>query len=265
MAAEQARRKAAVAAKNAQLESANARVRDMERQLVLLRRNQDVELKALRSQLAGSNESGRAIEQPQSEPAQLQSVVSVDDEFETHWQETVEHQAEVIRQMRVTERHLAQELATAQGKEAPEEAPLKKRRLTEIAEWAAENADRVIVLKRAIQKCKKSEYHDEDFVFAALDLLATTYRDVKLNLQPRMAFKDACLQLGLDFGGSITDAPSEAYFFNWKKRRYFLDQHIGRGNSREPRYCFRAYFTWNEAESKVIIGWVPSHLPTVSG
>jgi hypothetical protein len=66
----------------------------------------------------------------------------------------------------------------------------------------------------------------------------------------------------LDFGGSQASCQSDDYFFNWKGRRCFLDQHIGRGVSRDSRYCFRAYFTWDEEESKVIIGWAPSHLPT---
>ncbi|MFK4705624.1 hypothetical protein ABIC83_002463 [Roseateles asaccharophilus] len=264
-----ARRKAAVAAKNLQLDAANAKVRGLTQELGKLRQACRV--------LEGAASSSTA---PSSQAKQVETVTSslaptlpieasdaLDDEAISNTRFTVEYQAEVIRQLRLSLRHANESRSKAQGEgDAVQElAPAtSKRRLSELAGWAAENADRVIVLKRAISAAKKSVYEDEEFVFQALDLLATTYRDVKLGLVDRMAYKTACEKLGVDFGGSIDVQQADDYFFNWNGRRRFLDQHLGKGIARDPRYCFRAYFTWDEDEAKVIIGWVPSHLPTRS-
>lgn len=39
-----------------------------------------------------------------------------------------------------------------------------------------------------------------------------------------------------------------------------LDLHLKKGNSHEPRYCFRCYFCWDVATQMVVFGWLPSHL-----
>lgn len=254
------RRKAAVTAKNLQIEALTARLQESERLRLEAQHSARSEVAKLRTALAAANVSATDAVTVPSTPAPTPVV----DESLAHYCHTVEHQAEVIRQMKVTQLHLTTMLAEAQGQsvESVLAEVVPPRRLADIADWAAANADRVIVLKRAINHCKKATYDDEPFVYQALDMLATTYRDVKLGLADRMAFRTACEGLGLDFGGSIAECAGDEYFFNWKDRRTFMDQHIGRGVSRDPRFCFRCYFTWDASESKVIIGWLPSHLPT---
>ena len=53
-----------------------------------------------------------------------------------------------------------------------------------------------------------------------------------------------------------------AYFIRLGGRRRFLDQHLGKGSARDPRYCMRIYFCWDEDTNRVVIGHMPSHLPT---
>jgi hypothetical protein len=254
-----ARRKAAVASKNALLEQSAQRARALEK-----------EVQRLASQVrsfAAVATSGTIPEDPSKSPATSNAapVPAVDealsDEAELHWRDVAERQAEVIRQLNVAVRHVD---ATRTGEQPPEAEVLAPRKLSDLATWAAENADRVIVLKRALNSAKKSQYHDEDLVYKALDVLATTYRDVKLGLADREAFKEDCIELRLDFGGSVSEEVSDSYYFLWRGRRVFLDQHVGRGNARDSRFCFRMYFTWDELEEKVIIGWLPTHLPTKS-
>jgi hypothetical protein len=253
------RRKAVVSAKNQQIDALTQRLKDSDRVLAEAKRVRDIEIAQLRAEL----QCRRAGDVLALVPVIEVSAPVLVDESNSHWRETVEHQAEVMRQMRVTERHLSEELASAQGKaNAAPVVAAKPRKLCDIADWAAENADRVIVLKRAIHACKKGTYEDPELVYAALDTLATSYRDVKLGLADRMAFKVACEKLGLDYGGSIAECAGDEYFFDWKGHRTFMDQHVGRGVSRDPRFCFRCYFTWDAEESKVVIGWLPSHLPT---
>lgn len=247
------RRKAAVEAKNKELATANARILELTRQLSCAQ----VALK----QSASTTKAAAPLQATHATQPEIQAPVSVVDEWADHWRHTAEHQAASLRELRVVIQHLQE--AQARNKDAPADpAPPAPRKFEDIATWADENADRVVVLSRASQAARKAVYEDPEFVFKSLDLLATTYRDVKLGLLDRMAYAKAAEALGLSMGGSVDVQVSADYFFDWKGRRRFLDQHIGRGSSRDPRYCFRAYFTWDAEEAKVIIGWLPSHLPT---
>ena len=38
--------------------------------------------------------------------------------------------------------------------------------------------------------------------------------------------------------------------------------HLCKGNARDPRFCMRIYFFYDENTQKVIVGHMPSHLPT---
>lgn len=253
-------RKAAVAAKNLQIQSLEQALKKQRSDAATAQREARDLAQSLRAQLAAlsvSDAPAASVDTvtPLAPQPAAPSMEPEDDEEQAHWRETAEHQAEVIRQLRLA-------LQYVPAKEGSDPAPQAARKLADLPDWAAENADRVIVLKRAMHAVKKCNFEDQEFIFKALDMLATTYRDVKLGLVDRMAYSKACEELGLDMGGSIAEAPSEDYFFQWKGRRTFLDQHIGRGISRDPRYCFRCYFTWDEEEAKVVIGWLPSHLPT---
>lgn len=256
-----ARRKAAVAAKTQQLKAAQAKAQALTRQLAEAQRR----IRALeRTQPApGETAPGQVPQAEDVTPAQ-DEVLVLDpvepEDNDDHWRETAEHQAVVLRELRLVHRHL--QGSSSQEDDEPVEVEAPPRKLAELADWAAENADRVVVLKRALHAARKGTYEDEELVFKALDMLATTYRDVKLGLADRMTYAKACEELGLEMGGSIDIGASSAYFFSWKGRKVFLDQHLGRGNARDPRYCFRCYFTWDAEEAKVIIGWLPNHLPT---
>lgn len=249
------RRKAAVGAKNQELQVMRARVTGMQQQLS--QANADLG-KLRKSREPAPTALAVSTATPVMEVT-TPAAATEPDEAENHFRSTTELQAAVIRELRLA-------LAYKKADESPEgaviEAP-EPRKLVDLAEWAAENADRVIVLKRAFAGAKKANYEDEELIFKALDIIAGSYRDSKLGIAERNAYKDACLKHGLDYGGSISECPGDAYFFSWRGRRLFLDQSIGRGTSRDPRYCMRIYFTWHAEEQKVIIGWLPNHLPTV--
>ena len=51
------------------------------------------------------------------------------------------------------------------------------------------------------------------------------------------------------------------YLTTYKGTQYLLDQHIKYGVS--AQVLLRIYFCWDEALQKLIIGYLPGHLPTV--
>ena len=52
----------------------------------------------------------------------------------------------------------------------------------------------------------------------------------------------------------------EQYEVLWGGKRRFLECHLKRGNSREPRNCLRIYFFWDEDDELIVVGHLPSHL-----
>ena len=136
--------------------------------------------------------------------------------------------------------------------------------LERLPAWADANIDRVVVMPRALAEAKKATYESAELVHQGLELLAVTYTGVKANTVRREALKEGALRLGLFIGGSVD--PSRAgmegdeYFVNYGGRRRFLDQHLGRGNSRDPRYAMRIYFFFDDETGRVVVGWLPSHL-----
>lgn len=155
--------------------------------------------------------------------------------------------------------------STAHAAPAPVE-PTRNWRLRDIDQWAAQNADRIIVLPRAISATKRSPYESAELLYACLELLAEEYRLVKLGQADRNAFKVKAETLGLEFGGSVEPSTAgmlgDQYFIRWRGSRRFLDQHLAKGSARDPRFCLRIYFTFCEDEKKAVVGSMPAHLGT---
>lgn len=176
-----------------------------------------------------------------------------------HLREVVERQAAQLRKLQFA--------AAARPAEPSTEVsppPVGRQwRLTDLAEWAELHADTITILPRAIAEAKKSDLENQQLAFDALDLLSNTYRLVKLSELPREEFKNRAAQLGLFIGGSISfpGEHGDAYYVMHGGRRRFLDQHVGRGSSRDSRFSLRIYFFWDDETRRPVIGWLPSHLP----
>jgi hypothetical protein len=219
---------------------------------------------------------------PESEPSYLKMVYALalrgpacftsDDgqrrqleEEVNYWRGQARAQAKAHRAERaqLEARRLA-ELARDQA--TPQEPAVNARtwKLSDIADWAAENSDRIVILPRAISAAKKSDYHQPAHVYEALEILADTYPAVKSGAVDRAELKRRCDAAFLDIGGSVdrsvAGGAGDEYFVRWRGERRFLDQHLGRGNSRDPRFSMRIYFTWDDVDQVVVVGWLPGHL-----
>lgn len=180
-----------------------------------------------------------------------------------HLRSLTDAQAQTIRKLKLANQAF-QSGANRSSTETEEVLPEPDYSMADIEQWASDNADRITVLPRAIAETKKSDYSNPRLFYQALELLAETYRQVKLGELPRETLKSKALELNLDIGGSVD--PSRAgtvgseYYVRFGGRRRFLDQHLAAGTSRESRFCMRIYYFWDEVRKQVVVGSAPKHL-----
>ena len=141
--------------------------------------------------------------------------------------------------------------------------------LADLEHWAATHlAGSVELHNRALRGAKGSEYEDVALIYQALLLLRDYYVPMRSHGGPELkqAFDQRCQELGIEeqpsFAGNRAGEQGDTYFIRIGQRRVELDRHLKKGNSREPRYCFRLYFFWDDTTNQVVVGWLPSHLST---
>lgn len=189
---------------------------------------------------------------------QLQQEVS-------YWRDLAKGQLKAHRAERAADR-LRIEALSAAGTGTMQAAVEPERiwRLDEMEEWTAKHCDQIVVLPRAIAAAKKSDYHAPQHVYDALELLAIEYPRLKKGEIAHAQFMLRCAEVGVDYtrsvDRSVAGEAGEEYFVRWKERRRFLNHHLGRGTARDPRFTLRIYFTWDDEDEVVVVGWLPSHL-----
>lgn len=141
--------------------------------------------------------------------------------------------------------------------------------LDDVQAWCEANlGGAVSIMSRAYRGLKDSEFEDVGLIYRSLLMLRDAYVPMKRHGGQAMmeVFHKACGELGLteEPTGSRTRAGEEGdeYFIRIRGRRRYLDRHLKKGASREARLCFRLYFTWDDEDEQVVVGWLPSHLDT---
>jgi len=130
-----------------------------------------------------------------------------------------------------------------------------------------ELVDGLILHPKAKRGLKNSRYEDSTLVYNALLLLATKYREMRTgDDDAKRAFENECQSLGLQLGRAVSKTRAgqegEEYWRNWHGRRFLLQDHLKKGDSRDERRCLRIYFFWDDDEQIVVVGWLTSHLDT---
>lgn len=125
----------------------------------------------------------------------------------------------------------------------------------------------LILLGRARRELKTAAFEDIALVYRSLLLLAFEYRDMRMGRQDDSAFNQKLKQYGLECTGSIDPSRArqegDTYFVNYPQgspQKEFLRFHLCKGISRDPRYCLRIYFFWDEDAEIVVVGSLPGHL-----
>ncbi len=140
----------------------------------------------------------------------------------------------------------------------------------ELPDWTAEHfAGRVVLAGRALRALKGAEFEDVGLVGKAIHLLATTYWGMKNwgGLELREAFENALRDLRLLETPSIRPGQQgkarDDFIIEWGRRRLTLDRHLkNRSGTRDPKRCFRLYFSWDDTTRQVVIGHLPGHMKT---
>ncbi len=177
--------------------------------------------------------------------------------------------------LRRERRRLQQRIAVLEGV-APLEAATENPTVpppasyAELPDWAAQHyGGRVALAGRALRALKGAEFEDVALVAGAIALLGSAYWRMKTEggRELREAFDAELRALRLLETPSISrDRQGKArddFTVEWNGRRLTLDRHLKTAsNTRDPRYCFRLYFTWDDADRQVVIGHLPGHMKT---
>lgn len=137
-------------------------------------------------------------------------------------------------------------------------------------DWCHENlSGAVTFLPRAFRAAEKSRYEDVGLIYQALLLLRDFYVPMKREggSKQQEAFKKECRKLGIDeklgiIGKGGAGERGDNYFIRYNGKRRLLEMHLRKGNQHDEKICFRLYFFWEKEERQVVVGWLPSHLPT---
>lgn len=138
-----------------------------------------------------------------------------------------------------------------------------------VRQAATAHADALLVLESAERSAAGSPYEDADRLAVVLDAMAAMARrrqEGVLGTSLRAAFRE----LGIDYRGGIAPSTSERH-----RRQYLVSgpggqvvdcrEHIVLGNSYDPRYCLRIYFSSRVSmEPRFVIGHVGRHFDVAS-
>ncbi len=200
-------------------------------------------------------ELAEQLEYYDSEVKQAQS------EREQAQQEAQEARGQLLA---LRERVRALEKAVKGGTAQAHATPIPEQ-LDDLATWARDNLSGfVVVHNRAVQGAKKSEFMDPSLTYKALLLLRDLYVPMRVEggKERKEAFELAARELGLEnspVGEAVKQYPTE-YTVNFGGLPRTIDWHLKKGDSREPRHCFRLYYFWDEDSQCVVVGWLTSHL-----
>ena len=139
-----------------------------------------------------------------------------------------------------------------------------------LPDWVERHFEgRVSLAGRALRALKAAEFEDVELVGRSIELLAGTYWRMKTEggKALREEFEDELRELRLLETPSLSRTQQglarDDFTIEWNGRRLTLDRHLkNNAKTRDPRYCFRLYFAWDDVARQVVIGYLPGHMKT---
>lgn len=137
--------------------------------------------------------------------------------------------------------------------------------LVEVLRQAAvAHSDVLLILDEAERAAKDSPYEDTERLAVILDAMATVARRRQEGALGT-SLKESFRELGIDYRGGITPNTSARQLQQYVVRGaagevYDCREHIALGNSYDPRFCLRIYFTSRAPlEPRFVVGHVGRH------
>ena len=137
--------------------------------------------------------------------------------------------------------------------------------LADFEKWCVvELGGSIEIVNRAYQGVRKSEFEEISLIYRSLLALRNYYVPMRRERDEKKKFayekELAELQLEESLTGDGVKFDPDLYSVTYNGIRKVLDRHLKRGNSRDPRFCFRLYFFWDDEAEIVVVGWLPTHL-----
>ena len=179
-------------------------------------------------------------------------------------------------------KRLRQQLYDAQNKEAglrlalanqsdPEVPPAEAAEVASVEEAVrlaqASFAHRLVIAANSESNIEESQFKWPDKVLNALEWLATTYYDSRSG-QLTVTDLDASCREHCDMwykasqGETTMIAYPNSYTTVVDGEQIWLEEHIGKGNSFDPRRTIRIAFNWDKTRQQVIVGYIGRHQRT---
>ena len=219
-------------------------------------------------------ESGERERTPSDEIDELKAARQEAEERAATLLQAVEDAREENAALRRERHRLQQRLAMLEGTpsvpDQDDEAVLPPETYAELPDWTERHfAGRVVLAGRALRALKGAEFEDVELVGRAIGLLGGSYWLMKTEggRDRREAFDGELRALRLLETPSLSrDRQGKArddFSVEWNGRKLTLDRHLKTSSrTRDPKYCFRLYFAWDEADRQVVIGHLPGHMKT---
>ena len=126
---------------------------------------------------------------------------------------------------------------------------------------------RVALAGRAQRALRSAAFEDVALVGRAIELLGTTYHEIKtdggkaLRADYEGELRDLRLQDAPGLSPTAQGRARDDFSIEWNGRRLILDRHLkNNAKTRDPKHCFRLYFTWDDNAGQVVIGHLPGHM-----
>ena len=128
-------------------------------------------------------------------------------------------------------------------------------------------AHRLVIHTNSESNVEESQFKWPDKVLSALEWLATTYYDSRSG-QLTVTDLDASCREHCDMwykssqGETTMIAYPNSYTTVVEGDQIWLEEHIGKGNSFDPRRTIRIAFNWDKTRQQVIVGYIGRHQRT---
>ena len=128
-------------------------------------------------------------------------------------------------------------------------------------------AHRLVIAANSESNVEESQFKWPDKVLNALEWLATTYYDSRSGLLTVTDLDASCREhcdmwYKASQGETTMIAYPNSYTTVVDGEQIWLEEHIGKGNSFDPRRTIRIAFNWDKTRQQVIVGYIGRHQRT---